>query len=416
MIKYIKEEPKVRRVFILLVCTSAFLYVCFGIFQVRQLNNIHKNQIKIFQRLVGTIVDDYPQKEEEIVEALFSNENDKHQLLGETVLKKYGYDLEIEMANDNKFLSYRSNLIKINIIVLGILLVVNILMMFIMSKNMFLYLDRVYEVINNFIKGDYNNWEYELSNGIVSRVNNRLYQLGNAINLKQNKLEQEKENSKALVTDISHQLKTPLASLKMCNSILLEDDLTKEERIEFLQSSEVGIKKLEYLVDSLVNISRLEADMIKMKPIRASIKNTITQAVKNIYIKALDKSIIIGLNEFNDIEIVHDYRWTEEAIFNILENAVKYTDIGGEITIIVSETVNYLKIEIKDNGIGINKDEFSNIFKRFYRGKLKDIKNIEGSGVGLYLSRKIIEEQGGSVMVASNVGVGSKFSILLKKD
>ncbi|MGL5717142.1 MAG: sensor histidine kinase [Paraclostridium sp.] len=107
----------------------------------------------------------------------------------------------------------------------------------------------------------------------------------------------------------------------------------------------------------------------------------------------------------------HDSKWTEESIFNVLENAVKYTPDNKNVEIEVSHTINFVRVDIKDKGIGIDKSEYNNIFKRFYRSE--EVEEIEGSGVGLYLTRKILEQQGGNIIVSSEKGQGSKFSLFL---
>ncbi|EGT5156227.1 sensor histidine kinase, partial [Clostridioides difficile] len=204
-----------------------------------------------------------------------------------------------------------------------------------------------------------------------------------------------------------------LASLKLYNTLLIEEELEEDEANEFLLTNKASINKLENLINSLVNISRLEISMINIKKEDNDIKNTILNAVKSVTPKAKSKSITLNLNEFNSRIIPHDKKWTEESIFNVLDNAVKYTQVNGEINISVEETANFFKIIIEDNGIGIEKNEFNNIFKRFYRGSADEIESVEGSGVGLYLSRKILEEQGGNIIVSSKVGIGSKFSLFL---
>ncbi|MEG0309016.1 MAG: HAMP domain-containing sensor histidine kinase [Clostridium sp.] len=415
MIRYIKDEPLIKRTIICITIIMISVYGAFIAFQMRQLNTIHKKQIETFQRVVGTVAKEYPEKEAEIVKSIFEVQQKDTQKLGADILKKYGYDIEVEMLNDNTFLDYRTGLVEMNIWIVVLILILNIILLFMVFRKVILYFNRVSGALDNFIKGDYRGDKYDLDKGVVSRVSNQLKQVGNSIALRHDKLMDEKENSQALVTDISHQLKTPLSSLKMCNSLLLEEELDDIERKEFLDSSRVSIGKLECLIDSLVNISRLEANMIKIKPVSCSVKNTLTSAINGVYMKALDKEIEIELDEFEDQLVPHDSKWTEEAIFNVLENGVKYTNVGGNIKINVSDTVNYIRISIKDNGVGINKIEFNDIFKRFYRGKTKDIKSVEGSGVGLYLTRKILEEQGGSVMVKSTFGIGSEFTILLRK-
>lgn len=207
----------------------------------------------------------------------------------------------------------------------------------------------------------------------------------------------EEEETKALVTDISHQLKTPLASLKMSYEIAQSDKFTEAEKSVFLKQGRNEINKLEVLLEALLNLARLEKNMIQIKPELSNIKKTVFSAVNSIYIKAHDKQIDIVAEEFEDITVMHDPRWTQEALVNILDNAVKYSKPQTTVRIKVSVMVTYIIIEIADEGIGIPAKDFSNIFKRFYRGNSEIAKNSEGSGVGLYLVRKIIEEQGGSV-------------------
>ena len=175
----------------------------------------------------------------------------------------------------------------------------------------------------------------------------------------------------------------------------------------------MSINKLHNLIDSLVNISRLEASMINIKKEDKSIKQTLTKAIDSVKAKANLKNIKISVTDFEDKIILHDSKWTEESIFNILENGVKYTHDNGKIEVSLQETINFIRIDIKDNGIGIDKSEFNNIFKRFYRSE--KVEEVEGSGVGLYLSRKIIESQGGNIIVSSKIGQGSKFSLFLTK-
>ena len=175
----------------------------------------------------------------------------------------------------------------------------------------------------------------------------------------------------------------------------------------------MSINKLHNLIDSLVNISRLEASMINIKIENKSIKQTLIKAINSTVPKANQKNININIEDVEDIEIPHDTKWTEESIFNVLENAVKYSSENKDINVQVSETINFIRIDIKDNGIGIDKSEYNNIFKRFYRSEKVD--DIEGSGIGLYLSRKILEKQGGNIIVSSQKEQGSKFSLFLTK-
>lgn len=136
--------------------------------------------------------------------------------------------------------------------------------------------------------------------------------------------------------------------------------------------------------------------------------------MEEVYSKVLEKNIDIDVEAYGEFQSYHDARWTKEAIINVLENSIKYTDYGGKIKVQIEKINLYVKLDIEDNGIGIPKDEFNNIFKRFFRGKSEYVQNVGGSGVGLYLTRKILEEQGGSIVVDSIIGAGTKFSLFLQ--
>lgn len=226
-------------------------------------------------------------------------------------------------------------------------------------------------------------------------------------------LAEEENSTKALITDISHQLKTPLASVKMSHELSLSKELSEEERVSFMETETQEILKMEVLLDELVKLSRLENSMIQIKCEKCSIKKTISEAVSQIYIKANVKNIEICVDIEHDMEIIHDHKWTVEALVNILDNAVKYSEKGTTISILVNCLVNHILIQIEDEGIGIPEGEQNEIFKRFYRGS--NVKNItkEGAGVGLYLARSIIEQQGGSIVAKRKNSRGTIFQITL---
>lgn len=293
-----------------------------------------------------------------------------------------------------------------------LILIENIIVVFIVITHIRKDLYKIIQTLNNFYNGNYRIHNYKFQKGMIGSINATLDKLANKLYIEENKLNEEKESTKSLVTDISHQIKTPLSSIKLCNTILIsEEDMSEEEEKEFLQRIERSVKKLESLFESLINISRLEVGMINLNPSYIGIKETLVGAINSVYIKAMEKDIDIEVNEFKDLYVYHDRKWTEEAIFNILDNAVKYSSNNSNIYINVAEGINYVRITIKDQGVGIKKEEYNKIFKRFYRGMNN---NNDGSGVGLFLTRKILEEQGGSVSVKSKVNVGTEFVVLLK--
>ena len=233
----------------------------------------------------------------------------------------------------------------------------------------------------------------------IFEMDDRLHQLDEDNLVLREKMKREEAETKSLVTDISHQLKTPLASLKMCYEIADTGSFTKEEQQSFLLQGFHEVEKLENLTKSLIQLSRLEANMIQIEKRQESLKKTLLGAVNGVYMKAYDKNISISVNEFDDEQVIQDSRWTQEALLNVLDNAVKYSERGTAVEIRVMTMVSYFLIEIEDQGIGITREEMNQIFKRFYRGSSSAVQETEGSGVGLYLARKILEDQGGSIRV-----------------
>ncbi len=255
-----------------------------------------------------------------------------------------------------------------------------------------------------------------LKTGIRSQLQEQMERVGHAVEVYKKQLEDEKENTKSMITDISHQLKTPVSALRLSLELLGDEQITEEEKREFLERGKQEVEKLNHLMGTLVNLSRLEADMIRLEPRKASLKATLIRGVNGIYLKAEEKQIEMEMKEFSDMELLHDPRWTAEAISNVLDNAVKYSPAKSTIRIRVEPMVSYVLIEVEDEGIGIEKSEYPNIFKRFYRGKRPEAEAQEGAGVGLYLVRKIFEEQGGNVCALPAHGKGTVIRMMLPKN
>ena len=412
MINILKNEPIVRRILGVSLVAITFIFFVFVIFQYKSLQHIYLEQNNINERIIGNIVNQYPKAEADIINSIYK-ESDEHEALGEKILDKYGYGKTYNMSNNINFQQHLKYFLVNNLVVFVAIMILIVFIVSILIKYGFNNLERLSVNIENLINDKYIIDDDYKEEGVFNRIYSDLNKLSRSLNIKLRNLDKEKESIKGLVTDISHQLKTPLASLKLYNSLLIEEDLDEEERMEFLTTNKKSIDKLHNLIDSLVNISRLETSMISIKKENKDIKNTIIKAIESVKVKASLKNIEIIVNDFESKIIPHDTKWTEESIFNILDNAVKYTSINGKIEVEVYETINFYRIDIKDNGIGIDKKEFNNVFKRFYRSE--EVNELEGSGVGLYLSRKIVESQGGNIIVDSKKGQGSKFSLFLTK-
>ncbi len=217
----------------------------------------------------------------------------------------------------------------------------------------------------------------------------------------------EKERTKSLVTDLSHQLKTPVAALDTCFTILEDQTLSEAERAEFDGRCRNELEGLKTLLEALVQISHMEAGMIQIVPEQALLLDTLLEAVNRIYPKASAKQVELVFDYSPDLEqteIDQDRKWLCEAFINLLDNAVKYSPAGSEIRISIQKLVSFIRIEIEDQGIGIPGSEQHKVFQRFYRGTDHRVKAENGSGVGLYLVRRIIGEHHGTVSVRSGKG------------
>ncbi|MBA4687670.1 MAG: HAMP domain-containing histidine kinase [Candidatus Galacturonibacter soehngenii] len=234
------------------------------------------------------------------------------------------------------------------------------------------------------------------------RVYESLRYVRESLTLLTQKLEKEKEATKALVTDISHQLKTPVAALKTSLEILEHSDLSQKEREEFMNRSIEQVKGIENLLEALIQISRMETGMIEIRKENQNIFDTVLESVNRIYVKAQEKKIKLEMeaeDEMQQLVLPHDKKWLCESFINILDNAVKYSPSNTCITIRLIKMVTFLRIEFEDEGMGIPKEEYNQIFKRFYRGIHKEVKKQPGSGIGLYLSREIIDRHNGTISV-----------------
>ena len=228
-----------------------------------------------------------------------------------------------------------------------------------------------------------------------------------------------KNKMKVLVDKVEEYRSTEEAMRKaLMAAQRMADDLVQEaerKKAEILAQAEKELQKLEALLDELVNLSRLETHMITIKPAAASLKETIAEAVGQVYMKARSKEIAIGVEMEGDIVVCHDVKWTVEAFANVLENAVKYSGTHTAVTLRVTLLAKNVLIEVEDEGMGIAKEETAKIYQRFYRGtRAKELVK-DGAGVGLYLTRMILERQGGTILAKRRAERGTVFQMTLPR-
>lgn len=227
------------------------------------------------------------------------------------------------------------------------------------------------------------------------------------------RIKKQKQDVETLISDISHQTTTPISNVLLYTELLMEENKTNKNE-KYLQIIHNQTQKLEFLIGAMVKASRLENGIISTLPQTNSIQELVSEVIQQISPHAKKKNITIDFNFIEDIKAYFDLKWTKEALFNVVDNAVKYTNEDGNIEINVFSYPMFIRVEVKDSGVGIMQEEVELIFQRFYRGQ--NAIDEKGVGLGLYLAREIIQSEGGYMKMESKLNQGSSFFIYLPKE
>ena len=271
-------------------------------------------------------------------------------------------------------------------------------------------LDTLDRMLDDAIRGEFRESLYDESR--LSALETRMAHYLSASTVSAKNLAEEKDKIKTLIGDISHQTKTPIANLLLYAQLLGEQDLPPESRA-YVSALEGQAEKLRFLIDALVKTSRQETGILAMAPAANPLQSLLDGAVAQAAPKAEAKGILLTV-EPAALTARFDPKWTTEALYNLVDNAVKYTPAGGSVTLRAREYELFCRIDVTDTGPGIPEAEQAKIFQRFYRSPA--VSGEEGVGIGLYLARQIAAGQGGYLKVTSRPGEGSTFSLFLRRE
>ena len=271
-------------------------------------------------------------------------------------------------------------------------------------------LDTLDRMLDDAIRGEFRESLYDESR--LSALETRMAHYLSASTVSAKNLAEEKDKIKTLIGDISHQTKTPIANLLLYAQLLGEQDLPPESRA-YVSALEGQAEKLRFLIDALVKTSRLETGILAMAPAANPLQSLLDGAVAQAAPKAEAKGILLTV-EPAALTARFDPKWTTEALYNLVDNAVKYTPAGGSVTLRAREYELFCRIDVTDTGPGIPEAEQAKIFQRFYRSPA--VSGEGGVGIGLYLARQIAAGQGGYLKVTSRPGEGSTFSLFLRRE
>ena len=297
----------------------------------------------------------------------------------------------------------------------GVLLLCALIWLFLLTqifgKRLSAFTSVLCQTLDHMIEGNEAPLHPDDSETMLARICYRLSRLYQIMQENRCKVDEERQELQSLISDISHQVKTPVSNLKMAADTLLEKPVSEAERIDFIRGIFSQTDKLDFLFQALVKTSRLETGVIQLKKKPGRLFDTVAQAMSGIVYAAEKKEITVSVDCSEDLTVSHDGKWTSEALFNLLDNAVKYTPAGGKIAVSVVLWEMYVEIKVTDTGKGISESNQAAIFRRFYREE--EVHEQQGVGIGLYLAREIVTRQGGYIKVVSEPGKGSEFSIML---
>ncbi len=271
-------------------------------------------------------------------------------------------------------------------------------------------LRRMRDMIQSAIDGTFRADTFDES--LAASVENKLAEYLAASETQLGKTAAEQEKTKTLIADISHQTKTPIANLLLYTELLKEEGGRDSETVALLGSQ---VRKLDFLIQSLVKLSRLETGILLLHPCKNTLLQLLEEAREQYMAPAREKGLYLHVitEGAEDVTACFDHKWTLEALGNLMDNAIKYTQTGG-VTVRVRPYELFVSVEVEDTGIGISEEEYAKVFGRFYRSV--SVSDEQGVGIGLYLAREILKQESGYIQLASEMGNGTVFSMYLPAD
>ncbi len=374
---------------------------------------LNKAQIKQNIAVIGAVAKQYPGAEIEMVKNFTGDFQGDYQF-GKSILSKYNYDENLSLEK-NSYAEKELWLTNIRFQLLILIFAVVLVAFFILSLNrIYSRIRRVSQGAEAVVEGNYHSIEGDREEGDLGFLIYQFNLMTERLSENVQALKNEKLFLKRIITDISHQLKTPLASLILFNDILKnESTISEEERVTFVNESKNQLDRMEWLIKNMLKMAKLEAGVVEFKKERAPIDQTVNKSIAGLKYIAEERNIDLKLSGNENIFIKHDISWTTEALSNIIKNCIEHSSTGDEINISWEENSIFVQVEIQDNGLGISKQELPRIFDRFYKGP--NSSNPTNIGIGLYITKTIIEGQGGSVYANSQPGKGTKFVVRLMK-
>ena len=407
----ILSNPEIKKYNISIIALFLIIILLSIFINTLNLNIIKADVIQNNQAIVGNIVSKYPELEKDIVSVITQAKNKENTDLGAKVLQKYNYDSSTNLSQEPIVQNNIYKMLKINILFITFVF----LCLITISFYFFIKIYRDIKDMTDYVYHSSEGREYQMKNknqeGQMGLLKTELMKMTTVLKEKVALLHSEKIFLNDTISDISHQLKTPMTSLMLLTD-LMYNDLDKEKKIEFLDRTNAQLSRMDWLIKSMLKLSKLEAKVIDFKTDKVNINELIKRSISPLLVHIELRNISLNINGDKEASYIGDIEWSSEALGNIIKNCVEHTKEGGTLDITYEENPIYSEIIIKDNGEGIDKDDIQNIFKRFYKGKNSKSDSV---GIGLAMAKSIIESQNGDIYVKSKKNRGSEFHITFHK-
>lgn len=409
------RNKELQSIIIQVIAAQLFIgFIVFGVVNNYYINKINTSIVVKNQALVGNLLNKYPELEAEIIPYITKEISQDNIEIGKETLSKYGYNTEINILNQPILndIMYSQGLAIVIITFLSLIILV-----FIINREygkIYSKVRKVYTAAEKVVEGEFDVYLNDKGEGEFNILNRQFNMMANRLENSLETLKREKVFLKNTISDISHQLKTPLSSLIMFNELMINDEKMNEEtRSTFLERSKTQLERMEWLILNLLKVAKIEAGAIIFKKDKVYLKDVAELALETLKSKLIKKDISIEITKDLNGVFYGDKEWTIEALINIFKNAIEHSYQKSSIEIKIEETPLFSSIAIRDYGQGIDKKDIPKIFKRFYKGSSGS--KLDSIGIGLNLSKVIIESQDGSISVESKKGKGTIFRISFLK-
>lgn len=338
--------------------------------------------------------------------------NQEASIVGEKALKKFGIDRDsITSTNSIQNLLRKMNMLSASFIIFTFILVSIFLAIKIKRE------DKEISLVNQYLEevtsGNYSLDIRDNREGNISLLKNNIYKVTEMMNKTNEQLQNQKNSLSKAISDISHQFKTPLTSMQLMTDILSKDNLGKKKKDDFINLMQQQLKRLQWLVLTLLKLAKFDANTVKLRKQEVIVKSLIKKVVGSFIIPIELKEINLKIFGDDNASFKGDFDWSLEALSNILKNCIEYSKTGGFVEIVFEENHLFTQITIKDNGKGIDKKDLPYIFDRFYKGSNSGSDSV---GIGLAMSKSIIQKQDGEILARSKLGEGTSFVIKFYKN